>query len=80
VTNFTIAFNAEGIAKATIGMSGFFTPLPKTIGVAATELSPLTEDEEAVLGRVARVPVVSGVLPQTPTAVSGPFRPDPFSP
>lgn len=80
VTNFTIAFNDEGIAKATIGMSGFFSPLPHSIGTASQALEPLTQDEEAVLGRVARIPVISFELPVTLVPAAGPFRPDPFSP
>jgi hypothetical protein len=80
VTKFTIAFNEEAIAKATIGMSGFFLPLPTSIGTAANELSPLSQDEEEVLTRVSRIPVTAGVSLQPLPPAAGAFRPDPFSP
>jgi len=80
VSTFTISFNEEGIAKATIGMTGFFTPLPVSIGTEAQELTPLTEDEEAYVGQVARIPIALVSEQPIVAPAPGPFRPDPFSP
>jgi hypothetical protein len=83
VRSFEISFRSDGSAKATVVMDAFWAPFPAAIGKVSQRITPLTTQQEELIGDMAQLellsesPVVSSVVVTIPESAE---KDDPFAP
>ncbi len=78
IKNFMITFANPTVGRAIVSMDAFYAPPPKSTG-GGKKLVPLQPKEEALLSRVASLPLFSKELVAGPAPL-GTQREDPFAP
>lgn len=80
IKNFSVTFNETASGLVRVDMEAFYAPLPKTIGTISERVTSLSEDDDALLAKLAAFQSVS-VSEGRPLAPSvGIEKANPFAP